>query len=654
MNLSLQSAQNQTPAAFHLKELWLSASSRIPPILAHPCFAERFSFLRALGETLTAACQQAAKESSAAVVSAVASAPAKPLQPPKPKKPPTERGWLWRFLIGSPDDAPSPKPSAKSPVLSFAPLSLAPLWEASVAVDAAELLEHLTSFARALATETLPPRYAFAPMVRAGTPMPTFSRKRLKTGMLEAAFDRCLINRNWDGIDRFEDLTARSEIEDLTGVYRVLAQPLRVLLEPEILAWMGFLRRHQHEKIVQMTVTRYDGEADTLAVQVLERAERWRALFQLSDYLPERLEKAESRFLTLLSKAEPHDEIPKEITQEWTDIGAYLGEVLRANLGGEYARLSASCGALGEPAVGLLLPFRAEAFPIEKLMRAAKQKRKISLRLQADVQMAHRRQAGLLERLGAFLDDDERLRRRGAVRILSDIADTRVDHAFVERLFVEKDADLLVRLLERLRCAPFPVEAGALRPLVSHAEDGVSSRAIAILGQQQDPALPEQLQFLLAGGERIPLRPLVRQILEAYTGPHAKRILKSLGPIPSLQAGALLFLPVPPPSLGCPLLAEILENSDNPAQQESALQILCAFPDDEEEEALRRAIADPQRSLRIGAITLLATSDRPFPRQLLKGRRMFEDDPLVRSVLLEAIAAFPDDGARVVIAPHLR
>lgn len=599
---------------------------------------------------LTSACQQAAKEAPVASVIS----PAPPTKPIAPKKTPPAQSWLWRLLIGSPEGTPPPKPISASTSAPLPALSLALLWEASVSVDVSAFLDSLLAFSHALATESLPPRYVFAPMVRVGTPMPVFSRKRLKTGMLEAAFDRCLINRNWDGMDRFEDLTKRTEIEDLTGTYRILAQPLRALLESEIFGWIGFLRRHLHEKKINIVVSRYDGDADALAVQVLERAERWRALFQLSDYLPERLEKAEARFFTLLAKCGEHSTPPKEIAEELMDIGAYLGEVLRANLGGVYARLSASCAPIGEPAVGLLLPYRAEAFPLEKIMRAVQQKRKISLRLQADVQMAHRRQAGLLERLGSFLDDKERLRRRAAIRILSDIADTRVDHAFVERLFVEEDPDLLMRLLERLRHAPFPVEASALRPLVAHPEDGVASRAIAILGQQQDPTLPEQLQFLLARGERIPLRPLVRKILEGYDGPHAKRILKSLGPIPSISAVAPLFSPLPPPSSGCPLLAEILENSDNPAQQESAIHILCAFPDAEEDEVLRLAISDPQRSLRIGAISLLATSDRPFPRQLLKGRRMFEDDPLVRAVLLEAIASFPDDGARVVIAPHLR
>ncbi|MCB9642874.1 MAG: HEAT repeat domain-containing protein [Myxococcales bacterium] len=655
MILSLQSNRNSTPASPIIAEIWLSVFPRIPPILQHPHWNERFPFLQALCGTLSQATQEAAREAlaSSTTTTSPTSPKASTQKTKSPKQPAPQEGWsFWRWLVGGPkDEAPAIKKLERR---NFPSLRPSMLWETSVSVEVQPLLEELEAFVAAFTKEEAPPRYLFAPMVKAGTPLPTFSRKRLKTGMIEAAYDRCLINRNWDGIDRFEDLTARNELEDLTGMYRIFSLSLRAYLEPTIQAWIGFLRRHLHEKTVDIVIFRYAGDAETLAVQVLERAERWRALFQLPDYLPERLEKAESRFLTLFAKIDAAASPPEEMLRELMDLGAYLGEVIRASLGGCYAQLEPSSEPLGEPAVGLLLPFRAESYPIEKVMRALHQRRKISLRLQADVQMAHRRQSALLERLGAALDHDELARRRASLRIMADIADTRVDHAFVERLFVEKDDELLMRLLERLQHTPFQVEPTALYPLVKHPHDGVAARAIAILGGSQDPALPEILQLMLAGGERIPLRPIARKVLEGYTNPHAKRVLKSLGPIPSMTTGTPLFSKLPPPRVGCPLLAEILENSNNPSQQDAALQILCAFPDEEEEEALRRAISDPQRSLRMAAVALLAESDRPFSRTLLKGRRMFEEDALVRLALLEAIAAFPEEGTRVVIPPHLR
>ena len=540
-----------------------------------------------------------------------------------------KEGGFWSRLFGRREEAKGGGEAAKMPALRHSPVL-----QCMVEVEARPFLAEVDALLKALGEEELPPRYFFSPLLAAGTPLPLFSRRRIKTGTMEAGIDRCLINRDWDGIDRFDDLTGREEIEDLTGYYKIHRVSLRDYLGGAL--WRGremAARRMEGEKLA-FVVAVYRGDTEALSQRIAERAERWRELFGLSSYLPEHLEMASARLGGVMEGGEKY-------LSEIADIGAYLGEVMRAQLGGVYLSLPASCQALGDPAVALLMPFGAESYPIEKTLRAAKTGRKISLTLQADVQRSHQRQASLVSRLGRVLAEGTLIERRAALRLLAEIAETPVAHLFLERLRVEKEPDLLARMLDRLQDAPFEIDPQPILLLARHEADLVAARAIALLARDRVEALPLLLEELLAGGARIPLRPLARHALERYTEHHAKRILKSLGPIPLLgKEISLSFPPLPSPRKNCPILAEILElANERPELVEKALQILCAFSDLEEEEVLGTAIADPQLSLRESTLSLLVLTDDPLALHLLKGRRFFEEEPKLRMMILEALKA---------------
>ncbi|HAA53746.1 MAG TPA: hypothetical protein DCE42_03280 [Myxococcales bacterium] len=506
-----------------------------------------------------------------------------------------------------------------------------PASEVSYPLEKKRLLVALRELHRQLAQPSLPARFMFAPYVTERSPMPTYSRRRLPTGQMEAAFDTCYINRNWDGLERIDDLTMRDTFEDMEGFIRIVRVPLVHYLGGEIERWLMVLESTLEDHVA--LCWRRDGESqDALILEVLEVAERWRQYEELPGYLPEALQQGEEMLAKMIDAR-------GDATHVISAIGAYLSELMRAQWGGVYRRTSGETkGATKVPAMSLHLPFGAIVNPIEKVMQAYEQKRKISLQLHLDVIDAHRRQGTLQGQLGRYISSGDILTRKAAVRILCTIADVRVEDMLIAHLSHEEQPDILLRMLDRLLEGYRKIPEDLLAPLVEHEQDSIASRAIMLLLRQKAKSLPKMLQTLLEGGERFALRPLARVVLEKLRTKEAKKVLRGLGPIPLRKEGVPVLIGTTTPSSRLPVLADVLEDSANPMTQTRAIEIFCLFPDREEEEMLGAALADPARHIRLAVVGLLSQSDHPTARQLLRGRLMFEEDPMVRDVLKEAVS----------------
>ena|GEM_PF-2039805 len=508
-----------------------------------------------------------------------------------------------------------------------------------------DFLRELAAFQALIQKEQgLPKRYFFTPYLSLDTPLPKYSKRKLRTGLLQSGFDLCFINRNWDGLDRIEDLTHLDFFEDGEGTIRVLGIPLSEHLGAVLESWLAILEQHPKEGTVRLLVKPELKNRDQLALEVLQRAENWRLSHQVGDYSFDSLEKAERFLKDWVKKTK---KITPGAIARVAEMGTYLGEVMRGMWGGYYRSLQ------DEPleddphsdatsGYALELPFDRTVFPIVKVLESFKLGRALPLRLHIEVIQAHHRQGALFKRIERELYQDELNRRKAALRILCDIFDLRVDSILADYLLFEEEPELLMRAMERLQGVQIPLDLDCLKFFAVQDDDRVSARALSLLAKQQYSGLPELIQQLLKGKKRSLLRPLARKLLEDLGSKEAKKALRALGPIPILASGQRLIPGQVHPPGRLPLLAEILEDCANPNKLEAAIRILSIFPNDLEPETFGSALADPSPRLRMDAIGLLALSDRPIARKLLKGRLMLEKDPLVTALLKEAIALFPD------------
>ncbi len=508
-----------------------------------------------------------------------------------------------------------------------------------------------------------PQRFWFTPVVEAHAVAPRFSRRPLSTGLMEAGYNVCYMNRNWDGIDRLDDLTDRHEFLDAAGTVGIEKQSLWDYMGGDLNRWMALLERGSFTE-VQLQFEPLGEDAEHSLAQVLQRAERWRKHAQLPGYDLLNLEHVERHWDSLLKS--------RQTTYgKALDIGAYIAEMMRARWGGSYRKYEPKeqDDALLpshvpqrdrkkplnmpdiEPDVVLDLPFGRTLAPLHKALRSLLSKRKLAWRLQVEVLEAHRRQGALQQHLGRELYSSNPLRTRGALRLLWEIADLRVERLLAQRLVVEEDPLHLCVMMERLESAPKIVQPELLAQLAQDPDDAVASRALWLLFLQKEPQLPTLVERIFSGGQRASLRQLARHILmywksrEAEAKPYwkgkdseTKKILRSLGPIPPPSSVEAMFPPIPGRWESLPLLSEILENCANPAKQEVAMKIVVEWPDQVEFDTLGSALADPDPKRRATTIGLLAESDRRQIRELLRTRLLFETDELCRRLLQAALA----------------
>lgn len=512
-------------------------------------------------------------------------------------------------------------------------------------IERSILLSELKSIQAQLHQGTWPKRFFFAPDLPLSSPLPSYSSRILRTGVMHAGFDLCMINRNWDGTDRIEDLTSREHFDDAVGVVQIIRRSIAEHLSSDLEVWIGFVEALQVSAF-EIRFERFETDPEKLLLKVQERAERWRQRWDIPDYQSFRIQRVEEQWKAILKRKRPHYE-------NVIDLGAYMSEMMRALWGGYYRPLQEGDGiptfgesigisAQAEPAVVLEFPFDCSIQPLEKVHRSLEQKKSVNWPLQIQVLSAQKRQRQLLVQLGHELYHPDFARQRAAFQILFEIPDARVDRMFVNWLSSCEDHDCTMYVLERLFQSRMRLDTELLIQLARHERIGISARAVWLLKRKKFKALPQLLRELLAGGLRIPLRPLGRHILEHWEGNKAQRaearkILKGLGPIPPAKSDEH-FYPDPPTKIEMmPLLAEILEDSANPVRRETALRILMLFPNREETEALGLALADPEPQLRMATIGLLAGTDRYELLQLLKTRRLFENHPICSLLLQQSI-----------------
>ena len=513
-------------------------------------------------------------------------------------------------------------------------------------VDPTVLLDDWTRLLTVLQqVHAWPSRYWFSPEMKRLGPAPRFSRRKLATGQMEAGYNLCYINRNWDGIDRIDDLSDRHAFEDALGTLIIHQQSMWDYLGPTLQDWHYLLSRGQLKEAI-VTFERQGETAESHLEKVIYRAESWRLRTELPNYHEQCLDEVTKQWERLLKS-------PTATLKFGLDLGAYVAEVMRAKWGGHYQEAVSQPSGFPipsrvptkrrkklevpefEPNVELVLPFGRTIHPMRKALQTMQEKRKLAWKLQLDVLDAHRRQGQLIDQLGQELFANDSLRVRGALRLLWDIADLRVEDWFAQRLMVEDDPLHLCMLLERMEQAPKRVPGTLLATLVQESNDAISARALWLLYQRQEPQLAELIEQNFVAGERMPLRPLLRHILTHWKKDRnkARRVLRGLGPIPPGTSVDALFPPIPGLWEPLPLLAEILEDCANPAKHEVALQMLEAWPNMTEDDTLGSALADPDPIQRAKTIGLLSGTDRPALRNLLRTRMMFETDDLCRRLL---------------------
>lgn len=467
----------------------------------------------------------------------------------------------------------------------------------------------------------LPQRFVFAPAVESEA-LPLYSQRRLRTGNMDAGIGFCWINRNWDGLDRVEDLTLRDSFDDVHGEIRILRFSLWEWMRKDLNRWIHWLEQAGAD--LKLSLTRDLHEAQGALNPHLILAEQGRTRLGLPGYRWQDLEKAETLCSQQLQHATEDD--PAMLEQ----VASYTLEVFRARWGGHFR-------ASSKPGLLLALPFGSTVQMLPRFQKARQSRKPIRLMLQAEVLKAHERQGALLEQMTWEAEQPEMLRRKAAIRILSEIADARVEQFFIHRLTLETEPDLLMRLLDRLYRSALRVADESLEPLIRHSHDGVSARALLLLNRRNPEAVPEWIREELKGAQRLALRPLARYLLEKVATPRARKVLRDLGPIPLLAPGESMLPSSPYPSGDLSLTAEILEDTRNPTRQQQAIRLFSLFPDQEERETYGEALADPDPSVRRAAIGILVGSDRPMAIELLRGRAMFEQDPSLKKWVQEAM-----------------
>lgn len=485
----------------------------------------------------------------------------------------------------------------------------------------------------------LPKRFAFGPLLPAETPVPLYSSRKMRTGSMIAGIDLCMINRNWDGTDRVEDLRLRDTFTDAVGDIRIVSRTLWEHFGDDLSSWMGLLQAAP-EGTIAIQVSRSDNESETYLTQVMERAERWRERWGVAGYEKQHLAIVDAQWKQIIAKKRAN-------VENALDLAAYVSELMRAQLGGFYETSSAVVEDWPKkqsaiPAIQLRFPFDCQLQPFAKVARSLLAKRGINWSLQLDVFAAQKRQRGLFLGLTSALFQKDLSRQTAALQILLEIPDGRVDRILSSWLQRCEHDEQLLLVLDRLYQARFPVPRGVLSSLLGHPRDGVVARALWLLHRYGVEEMPEVLLSLLAGGKRMSLRPLARYFLETMMRKRKdkariRKVLKSLGPIPPHRSEAQLFPDPPKPLETMPLMAEILEDCANPARREAALAILALYPDRDEATVFGEALADPEPALRQATIGLLAESDRTMAIQLLKGRLLFEQDPACRVDMQKAI-----------------
>jgi hypothetical protein len=524
-----------------------------------------------------------------------------------------------------------------------------------IEIDAVALLKDLRELALMLQdVRNWPYRYWFAPAIECRDHLPLYAWRKMSTGLMESGFNLCYINRNWDGIERIDDLTQRDELLDAEGTIQIIRHSLWRHLGKDLKSWIALLERGNFSR-VSLSFTPIDHTADLSILEVLNRAENWRLSVKIPDYRPIHMQHVQEIWQQMMKQSQLH-------LGSVLGLAAYVAELVRASWGGQYQTIEAHKAAEAlntapitkitseqrknierlkskiTPSVTLKLPFGKSIMPLHQAAEAMVFRRSISWKLQYDILEAHQRQSGLIADLGCQLYSALPSRSRAALRLIEGISDIRIDQMLIERLITEKDELHLCIILERIENTPHHINNALLAELAHHCNDAVAARAIWILFCKKVDGLPALLEQILSGGQRIPLRPLARHILSHWNGTQAKRILRLLGPIPpALSVDSLLpILPKPWPKL--PLLSEIMENCANPAKRETALNIISLWPDRTEEDTLGAALADPEPMLRCMTIGLIAESNHPKIRELLRTRLMFESDPLCRQCLQAALA----------------
>lgn len=497
-----------------------------------------------------------------------------------------------------------------------------------------------------------PFRYWFSPVARSLHPTPLFSRRKLPTGLMEAGYQVCHINRNWDGIDRLDDLSLRDEFLDAAGTVYIVRQSLWAYLGSDLDRWISMLCRGHWGEIELQFVPGQETQ-ETWLEQIMARAERWRTTVGLPDYAIHRKDDVEKQWQQLLLQRTP-------FLGTALDIAAYVAEMMRTHWGGEYRAWTPedqtgttlpfqapgsktkqpSNLPVPEPNVVLKLPWEQTVAPLHKAIHALFEKRKFAWPLQIDVLAAHRRQGFLLEQLGQELFSSHPTRVRGTLRLLWHIADLRVEEMLAQRLLLEQDPLHLCVILERLEQAPKRLQARTLGDLAQHPHPAVVARVLWLLFLRKDTQTPELIDHLTQQDTIFALRPLAHHVLTHTTGDRqlAKRVLRKLGPAPPVRSDDDLFPPKPGVWEPLPGLSEILEDCANPNKQKIALQILEDWPDLSELDTLGHALANPNPVERMQVMGLLSGSDQPRFRDILRTRLLFETDPLCRAALQSILA----------------
>ncbi|MEM1009616.1 MAG: hypothetical protein AAGJ35_11490, partial [Myxococcota bacterium] len=449
---------------------------------------------------------------------------------------------------------------------------------------------------------------------------PHFFCKSVRLGKLEAGLDRCLINRNWDGLDCYEDITNQEFVEDDHAITWIMRLRPAQWLQTELECWQRFLDRHAKSSKIELHVQCFFSNPHRLLADVVERAEQFRTLFEDHRYTPAMLEVVEQRWQALARRAQSATDFWRKHRDELHHMSCFFSECMRTAVGGMYVPLRSTSTMLGDLPVALCTPHGLPLFPIEKLLRATLQQRAPKLQLQFKMQRAHQQQTMLLEHLIDKLYVASLEQRNAAVLLASSFADSRIEQAFLQRLHLEDDPKLLARLLQRILPTMLPLPKQALWKLLDHSDPHVFCRAIRVLAMRKELDLILHLEAQLQSHKFPELDAFFRDTLvvlerkqqekqawdkEAKSDTHAKqakRKKQDSSSSPSFKEPSkkprvrerfrhIAFWeplpPLPPPHHGFSWLVEILEQHYNMDLLEDALFLLQIFPDREEEDVLK-------------------------------------------------------------------
>ncbi len=493
-------------------------------------------------------------------------------------------------------------------------------------------------FKKLYQTRPLPFRYWFVAPTE-GDPLgrPIYSRRRLPTGLMEAAFDLCYINRNWDGNDRFEDLTEREIFLDSAGEIAIYPQSLAAFLAGELRSWRNLLSALPDHLELEPRLERADQLSEILALGSLNVAERARRRFGFPNYHPRNLQRLGELWKKMLTKRGNFEDLALLLT-------AYFAEILRSQFPSVHYRRFEKPPDKREQiedslfrewrGVGLYFPYGLKLKLFYRAERAYFFKHNFSWNLIYESTASHLRQSEALLELASHLASPSAEHRRAALQILLAIGDLRAKQLLAFYLEKEEKARALSAILSALTPPPpgIRLPLGRLLQicLSPNSERTNAQKALELLAAYLREQFPTFIEKFI---EKLPrsLYPTLRQILKKQTSSQNKQLLKKLSVKGVSNDNPQQNIPSLPPA---PLLAELVENSSNPKKLQVAIKILSSYPASEELEQIGQALTDPDPTVRLAVIGLIGDSSSSEQlREQLKMRSLFEENPLCKRAL---------------------